>query len=438
MTFFNLFIALLALFIVVLSADPPLVSWDAQNIVVYSAPDALHQAYLAIGTSTLCAMRSLDRGAGIQQGDNRNPPSAGSLWATSAVAPNRRNLYRAWKWDKVDPAPQATDFAYQGWAQAMAYLASNSPGPSTAWTFLRFKHWIANGPTRYQDQTYRIGTSGGPQFHCTGAIYQFAINVGAGTVFFQPAIAPKVATRVNWDHEATDGELPEFRARSDIAFMEWWSILRRQGTPKNALYNCAISEINDLATHRLIARYILARGMYDMQSWPASNSVFNTNTPEGLALLGSPAAQACVALLVQHKSEFGVKHIVSVTVFRGPAVRSPQKPNRWNVFPNMLFKIEDVPQQQLLPDPGPGFVPPPQVVVPDPRAGLPPRPNPAVAQPAAPQPVIPGPSTPGPNARSADRMAARDDPAPAIAYHFKQEEVDKNFVRTHTFYAVNR
>jgi hypothetical protein len=434
----NLLIVLAALCTAVLSASP-LVSWDARNIVIYSAPDALHQAHLAIGTSTLCAMKSSDRGAGIQQGDRRGPPSAESLLTSSAAVRWRKNLYNTWRWDDMSPVPQATDFGYQGWDQAMvAMRPDNDRDPSlTDWSFKRFKHWRPDGPARFQDQTYSVGSgSGGTPYRCTGAVYQIAINGNGGIVFFQPSISLKVATSKNWDHEARDEELPKLRSRSDLAFLEWWAVRRRPGVAKTALYYCAISDITDLATHRLISRYIIARGMYDMEGWPASNSIFNTNTPEGLALLGSPPAQACAALLIQHKKDLGIKQIVSVTVFRSPTRRSEKDPNIWLTYPNMVFKVEDVPQQQILPDPSPNFIPPPQVVVPDPLAGLPPRPNPVVPQPVAPQPVIPGPSTPQPNARSADRMAIRDDLAPGIAYHVKEEGADKSSVRTHTFHAV--
>ncbi|KAH3918078.1 hypothetical protein HBH56_031680 [Parastagonospora nodorum] len=437
MKLLDLLVALATLCAAVLSAGPP-VSWNAQNLVVNSAPDALHQAYLAIGTSTLCAMKSTDRGAGIQQGDNRNPASAESIWSPSEKVKYRARAYKTYKWDEVGPVPHATDFVYQGWAQTMFDLAPNRFPDPVAWVFKRFKHWDPTSQAPLQDQTYRLYGGSGPVYRCTGAINQLAINTNDGIVLFQSAISPKVATRSNWDHEAAENELPQLRSRADFAFLEWWALRRRDVIPKTALFSCAISDITDLATHRLISRYILARGMFDMENWPAQNSVFNTNTPEGLALLGSPAAQPCVALLVQHKKDLGIKQIVSVTVFRSPTRRSEKNPNIWLIYPNMVFKIEDVPQQQILPDPSPNFIPPPRVVVPDPQAGLPPRPNPVAPQPVAPQPVIPGPSTPQPNARSADRMAAREDPAPAIAYHIKQERDGKRIVRTHTFHAVKR
>ena len=429
MIFLNLLIALAALCAAVLGANPP-VSWNAQNLVIYSAPDALHQAYLAIGTSTLCSMKSSDRGAGIQQMDKRYPQSAESLMTSSTVVPRRKDLYKTWHWDTMDPVPQASDLTYQGWDQVMKDLGlQDAPRPGD-WIFKRFKHWTPGSQARLQDQTYRLGGALSAEYRCTGATIQLAINAIEGIVFFQPSITTRVAISRNWNRQATDAELPQLRMRSDFAFMEWWAPRRYPGTAKTDLYNCAISDITDLATHRLISRYILARGLFDLEAWPASNSVFNTNTPEGLALLGSPAAQACVALLIQHKKDLGIKFIASVTVFRTPPRRSQANPNIWLVYPNMVFKVEDVPQQQLLMDPSPNFMAPPPVVVPDPQAGLPPRPNPVV-----PQPVVPGPSTPRPNARSADRMA---DPGPAISYHFKQEGDDKNFVRTHTFYAVKR
>lgn len=379
MELLDLLIVLATLCAAALSAGP-VVSWDAQNIVAFSAPDALHQAHLAIGTSTLCAMRSSDRGAGIKQGDSRNPPSAESLWATGAKAKFRLDMCRTWAWRNLGLAPKAADFVYQGWDQAKVDLSAQSHrAPSSRpWIFKRFKHGNSAIPQPYRDQTYTVVKPKMQRYSCTGAVIQVAVNANDRIVFFQPGIAPKVATSVNWNHEARDQELPQYRAPSDFAFMEFWPTRRRANTPKSTLSYCAVSDVKDLANHRLIARYVLARGMFDLENWPAANSIFNTNTPEGLALLGSPAAKPCVSLLLQHKKDLEIKHIVSVTVFRSPTRQRSQDSNSLTVFPNMVFKVENVPEPLLLPDPGAGFVPSLQVVVPDPRAGLPPRPNPAV------------------------------------------------------------
>jgi hypothetical protein len=125
----------------------------------------------------------------------------------------------------------------------------------------------------------------------------------------------------------------------------------------------------------------------------------------------------------------------------------------------MLFWVEDVPAQDVKPDPPPGWLPgqplpQPAPIIPPPvvssssssRTGLVPI---APASSSA----VAGPSTPRPQARAAIDIHAEQEAGPLVSYvdgnarkdgifpvsyHVKREGDDKNSVRTHIFHAPRR
>jgi hypothetical protein len=234
----------------------------------------------------MCAMRSTDKGAGLQKRDTRTPPSAVSIWVHSP-----RNLWtdnvRLFRWFKVDSLPGAADFGRQGWDAAVTSIGGVSV---LEWRFARWLHYNPDIPTPISMQFYKGKMAPGRHFSCTGAKYNIAINRAVGAVLVQPGTPPKVAARRNWGREdIEDSKLPYLRAYSDFIWNAWMAPSQPKGPNKewqNRINFCGFQQVSDCGTMKLIAKFLLTKSIYDLESWPAVNSVWDADTPEGRALLG--------------------------------------------------------------------------------------------------------------------------------------------------------
>jgi hypothetical protein len=238
----------------------------------------------------MCAMRSTDKGAGLQKKDTRTPPSAVSIWVNSLNPwnPWTTNL-QTFRWFKVDSLPGAADFGRQGWDAALTSIGSANV---LDWRFARYLHYNPEDSTPIMNQRYtgKTRVPGLPQKACTGAKYNIAVNRASGAVLVQPGTPPKVAARKNWERDIQgDWELPELRAYSDFLWGAWSSNTLPRGPFgewKKRIYFCGVQQVSDGGTMKLIAKFLLARGLYDLEPWPAAKSVWYIDTPEGRSLLG--------------------------------------------------------------------------------------------------------------------------------------------------------
>jgi hypothetical protein len=225
-------------------------------------------------------MRSTDKGAGMQMRDTRNPPSAESVFVHDQ-SNNRWGVnVKAFGWSTDAVMSRAADFDNQGWG-----LALRAPDDITReWRFARFVHYDPKDPTPIKDQKYKGKENFGGlrERSATGASYNIAANRWMGTILLQGVIPPKVSARKNWGRDVqSDRELPELRFPSD--FM--WSVWALRGVVNN-IRRCGVQQISDCTTMKLVARFLLAKGVYDLESYPATNSQWSTDTLEGRALLG--------------------------------------------------------------------------------------------------------------------------------------------------------
>lgn len=135
---------------------------------------------------------------------------------------------------------------------------------------------------------------------------------------------------------------------------------------------------------------------------------------------------------MQHKAQMGLKYIPAVRVLRGPIVNTAAGQQ---VFPQLLFTVDDVPQHIVKPDPAPGWTPPG-------RPNLPPI---GVLPPNVPDPLAPIPPVP----QSGVSRAVKQQPGLAALQHHEvmlrrnsyisyemssHRGDDKNVVRMHTFH----
>lgn len=390
----------------------------------------------------MCALTSSALGAGTQLRSPDDPPTSESRWnpkyATPRKSKNWRNeVARAWGWRSVEPPPSACDFVAQGWEAALTAL--HHYYPKDKWKCNRWVHFDPNDPTLIKDQTYEVDvseTSAKTKFRQTGASYNHAFHP-SGFLLIQESISPAEAASQIWDLQGgrlLGKHLPLLRQQSDFLWFDWQVSKQERLLPN--VYFCAVQGVSDARTLKLIARYIVQRGLYNLQSWPAFHSLFRTDTPEGRALLGSPAAHQCVLFLMQHKAQMGLKYIPSIRVLRGPLVNTASGPQ---LFPQLLFTVDDVPQHMVKPDPAPGWTPPPKQnlpaldnpppVMPNPLAEIMPAPN----QPAPPL-GVPGPLNPQPG-HPPQHRSGKEQSWPEVAYEVTSHEGHgKNFVRVHTFH----
>jgi hypothetical protein len=181
---------------------------------------------------------------------------------------------------------------------------------------------------------------------------------------------------------------------------------------------------------RIVARLLLQRQVWDLEEWPATNSIFSMNTEEGLALLGmcnidiatrtitdnligAPPGMIVAKFLVEHKKWLGLQHVTSVRVFRGAPFEGGKRQ------PQLLFELAQVPQDLQYADPPPDFVPPPAPVIPAPEV-----------------PWAPGPSTPRAHAPGSTPRAAVSKDSGTVSYNINHEARGKNTVRVHIFRVI--
>jgi hypothetical protein len=83
------------------------------------------------------------------------------------------------------------------------------------------------------------------------------------------------------------------------------------------------------------------RGFNQVPQWPGVQ--VDAPSDEYLALLGTPIGASIAFFLTQHKPELGIKHVPSITIFRDAQIDSALEYQ-------LLFRIEDVPQDEIAPD----------------------------------------------------------------------------------------
>jgi hypothetical protein len=212
----------------------------------------------------------------MQNHDTRNPPSAESIYVPTVQYPwKTRHKTHKWFLDMV--LARASDFDNQGWGPVIRSIQHITPD----WHTSRYIHYDSKDARPIKDQWYQ-GTMGGEKRYATGASINLAMEKKSGIILFQSGTPPTVAAKRNWGRDAVgQEELPRLRAPSDFMWGFWRS--KRAGTD---VRYCGVQQVNDCAALKLIARYLLKRDMYDLESFPALNSRWSTETPEGRALVG--------------------------------------------------------------------------------------------------------------------------------------------------------
>ncbi|KAJ4991638.1 hypothetical protein SVAN01_02753 [Stagonosporopsis vannaccii] len=169
----------------------------------------------------------------------------------------------------------------------------------------------------------------GRTYRRSGAHYGLAFDSLRGVIMALDRDSPQSAGKDLNPPVQGDG-LPAIQASSDIMWL-YWKMYDKPKGPNYFLSSCIINAETQAVVSRAIRETIP-----EAHSYPAWGGYdFDTDTPEGQAILGTPNAQAFSYFLLQHKATLGNLYISQVRVFRD----SKQE----QVGPSILFIVEPVP-----------------------------------------------------------------------------------------------
>ncbi|KAI5372642.1 hypothetical protein J4E82_008646 [Alternaria postmessia] len=177
-------------------------------------------------------------------------------------------------------------------------------------------------------------TANGRRYRVTTAYATIIINPQAGLIYFlRRGSAVKEARdlwRIRKGDPVPSDELPALRASSDLAW-GFWNRVRRDKLAE--IHGFVSMLITNGETRRIIDRILREQELDRVPLWPGID--VKINTPQYMALLGSPNGRAVGYFLAQHKAQIGGNRCVkTIRIFRGDAMTE---------MPNLLFAVEWAP-----------------------------------------------------------------------------------------------
>ncbi|KAF2845828.1 hypothetical protein T440DRAFT_459454 [Plenodomus tracheiphilus IPT5] len=302
--------------------------WDPSQ----AANDATWNAVVANGAALNCLMRRTDKDAGKVLRDQRDPPSAESTLFVNHHREENRDLLRKWYWFEITPSKDATKLdSYWGWGDANRANGLLTTGRNQR--PYRVEHFNPRSPDPPRTQSYVVD---GRNYWASTAKAAFVLNRVDGAMYVQAYTNPRVELRNIWGRVIQKEELPAIRHLSDILWLYWGNKV----LDPPALRYYGIMKITNPTSQSIIMR---ALRYQEPDKWPGMS--FTPDEEAGKALIGSIGG-SLAQLLFQHKPELGVQHIKSMNVFhRAKDDWGWDKP----MWTEMLFYIEDVPSDKLIP-----------------------------------------------------------------------------------------
>lgn len=247
----------------------------------------------------------------LAAGSNYNPPrqSGNSVFR----ADNLQNMmYNTWGWADADY--QYTDAQFKGiygdgWINAMKDRGIGIEPWTDVWSY-HFSHG-AKGvrdehgqPIPMNEQQY---SAYGRNYPVTGAQAKFGVQDRAGAIFVSTAVSPTTAYKELYGKNINPNDLPALRSLSDLLWAGW---IRGSNphvgnpNPANLNYMFMIWIVNS-ETLSIMKKALASRGKTKPSVWPGDD--FDTSTPEGAALLGTPNGKPMGYLVNQRKLDMGVR-----------------------------------------------------------------------------------------------------------------------------------
>ena len=199
-------------------------------------------------------------------------PSDLATWFWSAfpkdrIDPSFHDFYGTWGigWALVDLGINPYSFDFEGGKNQLFFLDHESFHPE------------APG---LDEQLYRVGEK---WYRATGASYAFTINWEQGVVMGLNRKSPRYAGQERSPHVEGD-MLPGLKQFSDVAWIGWESVAKREKTDMRHLRYFLSVGIDNEETKVVVARALGQRG-WVLGAWPGR--VFEAEGVEGRALLGT-------------------------------------------------------------------------------------------------------------------------------------------------------
>lgn len=131
-------------------------------------------------------------------------------------------------------------------------------------------------------------------------------------------------------HDSPAEEIPALHHWSDVAFLQYSSAATTSELPLPLNYIFR-NTITNPDTFAITSHVLVKQGYKDYEEWPGV--IFDVDSEEGRAILGTPSGSGIVWLLAQHKQQLGEKRITKITLFCAETQEDVYR------FPSLLFWI---------------------------------------------------------------------------------------------------
>ncbi|KAF1848988.1 uncharacterized protein K460DRAFT_375732 [Cucurbitaria berberidis CBS 394.84] len=276
---------------------------------IQPADDSLWKRCSDKGCMLAWAMRADDQNVGPSYNPTRN---------TARSPYHSINDLQQWLWNpfpKTRINPAMHDF-YNTWGigYALVGLGINAvsfeyDGGKNELFFIDHQSFDSAIPD-VNKQWYEVE---GKKYRATGASYTFTLSWEEGVIMSLNRISPKYAAK-DRTPPVSDDEIPKLNQFSDVAWIGWDTVCRREGTDVKKLRYFLSVGINNEDTKAVILRALSAKG-WQLSGWPGHT--FEKHWMETRAILGTPNLQGFAYFLIQHKYRLGNMFIDKLQIFHG-------------------------------------------------------------------------------------------------------------------------
>ncbi|KAF2002601.1 hypothetical protein P154DRAFT_593602 [Amniculicola lignicola CBS 123094] len=252
---------------------------------------------------------------------------------------------KAWGWDYFDAPGVNGDLSnteYWGLRPALRALGLSykamkrhqEGGNFIFWWHTHYDLWAKNEKGEKigkNHQTY-VGTDGKTR-RVTGGEYLHGWNPTDGVITAMNLLSPaKAAERMK--PPVPQSDWPALARQSDLMYLGWEDLTDDQD--RDNIKHFFVLSIENELTGMAIVRAVRGRKKEFVTDWPGD--LFDKDTDEAMALLGSPLGRAFAHFLFQHKPTLGHLRVKDVRVFIGEKIL--------HEGPILMISVEPVPKEE--------------------------------------------------------------------------------------------
>ncbi|KAJ5901621.1 hypothetical protein N7495_002149 [Penicillium taxi] len=160
--------------------------------------------------------------------------------------------------------------------------------------------------------------------------YNNIYDVETGTIVADNTNSPEYAASI-----CPVDNLVKLRKWSDVTYLEWQNLCNKAGTSVDSLKYLIRSLIQNQLTASIIAQALGEESDFDEWKNYEDGVTFEHGSEKFNALLGTPNGSGSAWILIQHKSQLGLKRISKIKVYGQQIGASIWEPGMW-------MEVEDV------------------------------------------------------------------------------------------------